>query len=742
MKKYIFYNAFVLVFLVYYLFSSGFIAKIFNSGEKEEIVNFQSPSRVQYGSYPKEFINCIFNMKYYGRVGSTCYSDHLLSVENNLSKYKGELNFNSLHIYSGAGAYNNGYSCGGSFFDPFDDDYKQYFNGLSGSVSGAGIKGIYGRAKVEMPCYFQRVEYEIKNPSNPNRVNYGFCYDFNSGIYEEDIGRTVLHAVANNNVSSCLCRDIYENKQHSDFFDWQLNDAVYWIIHPMMKISTDFFYNHPDENVIKIDIIKYNGELLKSVDIKAKNFSRSNDNLIYNGEYIDDINFYFDPGVDLKFRGDKNSTGLNDGRDVPNSINNVDFRVYTYGNTDVWFDKLTVQDLWAEQLFHGDFDNRISQEVNEFTNNGMFSFFADELPFSCLRSAKYVKDIIETNPNGRFYFAISNYFSIVGLKNPTVYFDAIKDIVNPKCFCMDAHEIFGKVPQAFNNITSMNLDPLWISDSYEDYNLFVQNRVLGDKNSICPSNNVWPYNFHQASPYGSLVYQVCLARATAEQCTPRSYLFVQPQIQSNMVRYTDGICDWNREPTNEEIRVQAYCALAHGADGLSWFLYQSLSYPYNTTSSDISYSIKNHDGPSYPVDSLINVGMLKLNSDERRHLNYYDQDKWNFVANMNKVFLNWKPTLDAINWVEGFSTHTEGTNHNFISDIKSIHRNPSFIFTDDEYCTNCDYTKYWEMAFFNPITTGENSKYLLMVNRRCAPEITEGSGDLRNLYIKFNSTSG
>jgi hypothetical protein len=740
MKKYIFYNVFVLgIFLSYFLLSShtdNTERKINPVPVKENKLQVSSP-------YPKEFINCILNMGYFGRWGwyNPQYSK---SVEYQISRYLGELNFNSLHIYSGASIKNDGYSLGGSFNDNIEN-YREYFDSVRTTVYNARIKGIYGRAKIEMPCYFQRVEYEVKEQGiNPSLVNYGFCYQTNNGEFEDDNGRTVIHAeVGTTPPCDYICKDIFENHQHSDFFDWGWNDGIEWRLRPMLRIDSNYVDQHPDEKVLRIDIIKYNGNVLDSIIIKAKNFSKRLDNgtYLYAGNYIDSMIFY--DNTKLKFNGDNDETGLNEGRhnspNLWNANNHVDFRVFWYGNTDVWFDKLTVEDKFAEKLFAGEYDDKIigtDGEASNFTDYKLFSFFADEVTYSCFKSIKYVRDKLNS-VNAKFYFAVTNYFSTIGMRNDTLYYQAMVDIINPECFCMDAHEVNGKVPQVYNEITSMNVPGVWKSSNYDDYNLFIQNRLLGDRNSICPTNT-WPINYHLPSGTGSLIYHICLARRYANKCSPKSYLFIQPQIQSNMVKYTTDVYDWNREPTNEEISVQANVALAHGADGLSWFLYQSLSYPYNTTSSDISYSIKNHDGPSYPVDSLINVGMLKLNSDERRSLNYYDQNKWEFVGNMNKVFMNWKPTLDAINWVEGFSTHTEGTNHNFVSDIKSIHRNPSNIFSDDEYCTNCDYTKYWEMAFFNPILESDQSKYLLMVNRRCAPEITEGSGDLRNLYIKFN----
>jgi len=207
---------------------------------------------------------------------------------------------------------------------------------------------------------------------------------------------------------------------------------------------------------------------------------------------------------------------------------------------------------------------------------------------------------------------------------------------------------------------------------------------------------------------------------------------MQPQIQG--VLRVDPVSNYFeggvREPMNEEIDAQAMLSIAHGADGICWFIYHSSPsnfYQDNSTEYAI-IGLQNNDAPYYT----------------HRHRNIYGQDKWKSVREMNIKIEHWKPVLDKINWTSGWSVHKDGANQNFILDIKSIYRIPSAPFTFSP--SNEDAIKYWEMGFFDPdfsnssVDQYDKSKYFIMVNRRCVPESYEGIGDIRALKIKFDTT--
>jgi hypothetical protein len=327
----------------------------------------------------KDFINCIFNDIYRNRIPSGDL------VENNFGRYK-DLNFNAIHRYSGD-----------------DTVYGQFQHALTAnqiarkrilydSANDKGLKSIYGSPNSEYFSYGQRLVYEAE------RGNNGFSYQRLSADIIQDSGRTVLHPCLTNCDASprFICDSIYENMQHGD--GYVENDFKTWHLKPMMRIPL----NTPDETpVAKIFAVNFQGDTIWKVTLRAKNFKIGGS---YNGQYTD--KFTFDQNIDsLTVEGGTytESNKLNTGQNPsewpswpPNC--KTDFKVYWFGQVDLWFDKMTVDDVIGNALFSGSQDDKIMQEVNAYTShNANFSFFTDEVPpllvFSkvCLKAFQKVR---------------------------------------------------------------------------------------------------------------------------------------------------------------------------------------------------------------------------------------------------------------------------------------------------------------------------------------------------------------
>lgn len=157
------------------------------------------------------------------------------------------------------------------------------------------------------------------------------------------------------------------------------------------------------------------------------------------------------------------------------------------------------------------------------------------------------------------------------------------------------------------------------------------------------------------------------------------------------------------------------------------------------------------DYDANPSDSFFVYGLLNREQDgfTTRHSNLYGQDKWNYVRDMNIKIERWKPALDAIDWQNGYSVHSESASHIYISDILSIDpHQPSGVQNPcvNDYQTggypsgpylDCPDERYWEMGFYDD-PNNSNTKYFLIVNRRCVPAAGSNAGDDRILRIKFD----
>jgi hypothetical protein len=333
----------LLIPLAYYVLASGY-----NSKEETEEKEAGLPI-ITYAS--KDFINMIFNFDYFG-MGANWQASW--SIRKHRSYYKDSLHFNAIQIYGG--------DQGGAFDQPISE-YRDNVQTLMGSVDSVGLKGYYGRQKIEKLCYGQRLVYEAEGNGNTN-YNYGFSYQTDRAPIETDSGRSVVHACPGGNCIESdatpryMCENIYQNLQHSDLLDWQEGDKGNWHIKPMMRIPQ----NTPDDRpVVRIDVVNYHGDIIDTIPLRAMNFKVGGS---YNGQYTD--KFIFDQNADsLKVSGRYDTTGgLSYGYDGVKNNCKVDFKIYWYGQVEVWFDKMTIDDNTANRLLCdnlcGNYDDKIA----------------------------------------------------------------------------------------------------------------------------------------------------------------------------------------------------------------------------------------------------------------------------------------------------------------------------------------------------------------------------------------------
>lgn len=330
----------------------------------------------------KDFVNFILNNDHMTTTNSGMW------VESQLGNYYDTLHFNGIHIYDVVGGGTSGTDYGTARFGYFNETLTpgqlSEINTLAGNIDAEDLKLYWERVKISRLCYAQRLVYEVSQ--NNNTTNYGFCYQSCNGEYMTDNGRTVLHADPNEMTSGTyLAQNIFENMQHGDNANWnpQRADALIWYMKPMMRIDSSVVDNTPEAEVVRIDVVNFRGQAVKSVTIKARNFAQfTGGNYLYDGKYVDIFNFIQDPGTNLEVSGDTNrfvdATGLNNGVYGNQYYNRhwsewedscrVDFKVWWFGDVEVWFDKMTVDDRDANGLFTGIYDPYITDE----TSSGMF----------------------------------------------------------------------------------------------------------------------------------------------------------------------------------------------------------------------------------------------------------------------------------------------------------------------------------------------------------------------------------
>jgi hypothetical protein len=672
--------------VLYFLLFSGFNKAVETTNE----IKISSTPSV---SVPKDFTNFILNVDY-NDYCSNPGANWLM--ENHIGEYGpvqngGELNFNGVHIYDT----DTGTCALGWFNKGIETGQLNKTNYLIDIAHQNGLKAIYERSNISNLCYAQRLVYEVVNGSSTT-VNDGFCYQTCRGKYEiEPDGTTAIHACVNpldcnienwDGIPQNICESIYENLQHSDLpgFRPQARDVWDWHLKPRMKIKQQDFNINDTRPVVSIIPVRFDGTEMTPVTIRVNNFR--NDSGAYSGEYKEKFTF-LGPLDSLWIPGDMNN-GLNKGWNEDLGQCQVDFKIKWEGNVDVWFDKLTVDDYRANKLFAPfpfNYDQFIDQELSAFSGSSdhkMDIFFIDETVHSNIPCIKYVTDYIRQNSPGTYIScATTNYLNVHGLKNNNLGFRPFLEAVHPDYFQEDSHELGGWKDEqmqwtygacipisALPNVHSQIPD--WWKVSNTRYTEWLQNEVLGDKNSNTGNNT---------REQGSFIYQMHLARTQANQYSPGTRFIAQPQIHA-FLYYESPNGEFNfglREPLNEEIEAQAMLSIAHGADGLCWFWFNSfLGSLSSTPNLRPYYPYMGNLNINPQADWLYDAGLVEFDNYTKREHNLYDQNKWDYVATMNAKILTWKPTLDAVTWQSGWSVHSEYSSgaftNKYIYDIQSI----------------------------------------------------------------------
>jgi len=696
--------------------------------------------------------------------------------------------FNANHCYEYK-INNIGNTLVGHFYDDISK-YKDNVNTILSNSFNNGQSLILWRSKVFWPCYGERSTYQAEyNPddltSGVIRPGYGYMQRINN-IYEESLNGEIIKGVTTQGLiphtPQHLVSVLYENsEQINDFIFYDRNRT--WYIKPRMRIDPTQITDLQME-VARIEIVSYDNVQYQPIILRVINFLKDGS---YNG-YREIYNFPNQPNQ-LVVPG----SFLNQGNTVcekkkTDNDSKVDYKVYWSGNIDVWLDYVRVDDEWAHYLFNPElepvtpqmkkFADRISEEINEFKDKpGFGNYYQDEYEYNNIECIVKTKQILNSITNGKISvlpcFCISAIYGY-SLKNFPKFDDTdIDNLINKglfKDFIMPDNYPFGL------DATGGYMYPHNLEYVAPDYH----NPVLTDRMHQADNSEHYNYNlqwdlekFSQAivsnSYWGSVMQSIRLAASAIK----KARILGNDLVYSNVIQAhsfeTSCINDplngpGNREPTNEEISLQAYLGLVYGAKQIFYYQFQ--------TNSEISTI----DGYRYYNFGLVDENATNYNG--RREFNVYKysnnqnerQRKWEYVQNLdiklrtigdymyppNKnnhlIYLDTRTVnTEPITILNNYPPYIQDTrglsdlyNASYIKNMISLKRNG----TNHEYTEeDVEGSRYWELGFFNPNPQNGNSldksKYLFVLNKRCTPETPNMNlydGDLRKIKLKFKSS--
>jgi hypothetical protein len=696
------------------------------------------------------------------------YYLEVLRTQNHIDWYK-QLSYNAMQNYCGhfdyiANDWKNKTQRDGGFFEE-TSDYADYIRNVINqwySISKSNSL-VMEREKILRPAYGQRSTYQAEDAGSWE--NKFPAYGFSSSDFDKS--HDVDDNRQNENIRSKRCsagidREGFMVKGLVDNCE-QINDVRIvantdntsgtrafsdikqpdyenrWYIKPRMRIDPAFAKSNPGVPVVMVYVKNFKGIIIDSTLITCNNFLSpdANGNKSYDGSYIE---IYFNlPENALSVPAVKLADGVD-------NINNskVDYEIKWLGKADVWLDYVRVDDSWAHFLFTDTYENepdntlnkwkfhrKIKEEVDAFKDTPGFGYFwVDECWYNNIPCIAEVNRLVKEYSGGTTsitFIADPNAFVGGGGlrykgKDWSVHWKSVYDTlfsmgaVSNQVICQFFPQLFWVLyPHTLNQDNQANASKFILKSSYDKY--------YGDDEGV---------NWDGYITY--LNKTIKLMRFVSSEAKAKNLTFgaiVQLNSDEAMISNKDG--NWGlREPTNEEISVNNFLAMCYGAK-------QLFQFSYNTVEQN--------------PPGFFNRGLTTPGYSGKREKNYYGQLKWDCVVDLNKQLMKIGNVMYPAGNIkehliyEGTATVDNsignGLPFKFIQDIRSIKRNASFNFNDENSNYDPANKRFWEIGFFdiNPASVNKNdkSKFILVLNKRTYPELNK-DGDLRMLKIMFKAS--
>jgi hypothetical protein len=722
-----------------------------------DIVNAQSPrmkDRFYLGAYNFFFLNQLHNSTHMAFYDSLFY--------NAMQNYCAHTDFYPT-------GWNNTQFDGG-FFEPLAN-YRDYINnnilGTWRTFSGDNSL-IFEREKVLRPCFGQRSTYIVTSPGNhyPDFPNY-FYQTSSTGSDVADYifagGASVRRCIVGSDTTGFIIKNLYENCEQVNNIDstadstvsdskrlWSdLKERMYsnrWFIKPRLRIDSTYAKSHPEDTVCVLYVNRFDGTRLDTFPIFCNNFLLRyglNDKY-YDGRYLE--MFY-----QISENGQINNNptafsvdawALKTGRTTnPDNLSNsqVDYYIKWWGKVDTYLQYLRVDDSWAHYLFTDTIENsteniwnfhqKIKSEVDSISNTPGFGYFyVDEVCYNSIPCVEEVNRLVKKYSNNQTsvvtFQSIDDMVQKAGLRYGPIDFEtkaAVREALIQNNFTTNLI------------INEAYPFPIWI-----DYppNLSIQD----------PNNVYYTTRFLHRSASSSNYNDAVQQTISSDLSIKRNYSSLAKVYGliynlAYQVHSDDGSLDpvtgqgWAlREPTNEEIRLQPYLAMAYGVKQLEQ--YSFYSYWHNINKS-IEY---------------FSLGLMDpfTGNDSPRYLNYYGQAKWDSVKRLNgklKAMGNYMyptgATSQHLQYENTICVNTDydytGAQHlpfSYLSNLTSFYGDNNGQWNDTNALQKDPVSKrYYEIGFYNDPNNSVN-KYMLVVNKRCVP-VQGDYGDLRTLKFYF-----
>lgn len=644
-----------------------------------------------------------------------------------ISKYDSlkEMNINLWHCGSGI---DNGWTGVNVLNDYRNSNYSQYGqnvkNRIDSNYTYGNLRTIMDRSKINYLGYGKRSDYECETNVNSNYWFYAYR-DHNPNVSDNILDNSqfgsnntyVRYSQKNVHDTGYVVKRLISNREQTSFSP---GINLKWYIMPRIRINPED--TTTNKLVCKIEILRYDSILIKSININTTNFRDGTHP--YDGRYLE--TFY-----NLSELLEIDSTGVfnPDHKSYNNDTCGVDIKVRWAGQCDMWLDRIRVENEIAYDLFG---DNPIKVNYNKYqdwltweaqniagSEQGKVHYFLiDEPEFCQLPVLSYLNNTIIQLSGGASslvpVFSIDNFKAhLPNFFNTDFNTGQLKtyliDSAGFQMYSFDCYPLFGWVgycylPNTLPYVTNYN-------------------EVTGQLGRPVPPTeyeNWFQDYFDGTTPFWGGARFIKTIKSGYELYKQYNIPF-SASLQSHLNFAGDGQL---REPTNEEIAMMTNVAVSYGAKEIMYFVYGGygeLPAPTGTT-------------PNY----CRGIADWKASGLSKRDTNVYHQNKWEGVKAVTTKLKKWGPKLMKFSNTNTNSyIYHDGTDRTLLSGNSCFSKfvtlrqgNDANECVEDNMSgmkADCQYSTYLQVSTFGGIEP--NSNYFMVVNRRCSPYVNDNSID-------------
>jgi hypothetical protein len=611
-----------------------------------------------------------------------------------------------------------------------------------------GLKTLIDRPKFQYLSFGQRSDYQCEKAEkvDPDYWFYTYHNSTDNGTTIKDVqdsikgsGEYVKQCLYNRSNPGANAQMLFDSlkgnlEQVNNFWPnpW-IGDALYdWYVMPRIRIDSAFANNPFNQEIEVCKIITTNrvGDSLSQI-LKVKHFKKDTTGIesVYHGNYLDLFYPYdLDPITNLVIPSDSNWFNNDPQYGINDTHSKVDFKVFWYDKCDMWIDRIRVENEPAhdmmtlhsqeiEEWIRGEVQDIAMAEVNA-GNNSPYKFYVEEFEMNHMPCIGYLNKKIIYYSQGRFSLMVNYNHDLFKVFIPNSY-DTLFTATQIKKYLIDSADLKEIFTECYGLEGWDDTIHGGGRESYVPNTLYNGPDYLPDQGLLVYKTTPQNYDYWLQEHFDN--YKIKGNEYThifklSDEISKIADIPFLNLAQAHMWRSPGHIL---KEPSNEELSLMNNLAVSYGARGIIYFSWTS-------------------DNENFDLTKIYSRGITNTDDSPRR-LNVYGQNKWEGVKKINATLKKWGPYLMSFDNISRESyiyriadERNEMYANTFISKLKAF---PAFEFAPDPIPdldnsipeTNTD--AYLQAAFFQKEIPTDQSKYFMIVNRRCSPFINYSSAD-------------